>query len=160
MGILNWLIGKKEKKSESSESIEELDPQKIIDDSNKKAMEMFKEFEELNVNEVSNNDQEKQNKKDYNLNGSDFNNSIDKEILVKLDSHKSINLKELVEKNHRFVAVDVETANSQKGSICQIGMALVSMDGQISTIGIEVNPEQPFDAVSYTHLTLPTNREV
>lgn len=45
----------------------------------------------------------------------------------------------------RFVAVDVETANSNNHSICQIGLAMVSETGQIHTSSFLVNPEERFD---------------
>jgi DNA polymerase-3 subunit epsilon len=54
-------------------------------------------------------------------------------------------LKDLLRETYRFVAVDVETANRNQGSICQIGMALVSADGTIDTIGILIDPEQDFE---------------
>ena len=47
---------------------------------------------------------------------------------------------------YRFLAIDVETANNSKDSICQIGIAMVPTDGQIRTAGILVDPEQAFDA--------------
>lgn len=46
---------------------------------------------------------------------------------------------------YRFVAVDVETANRCQSSICQIGLAGVTATGDVKTIGLLVNPEQPFD---------------
>lgn len=46
----------------------------------------------------------------------------------------------------RFIAVDVETANSQHGSICQIGLALAASDGTITTKGLLIDPEQPFSS--------------
>ena len=54
-------------------------------------------------------------------------------------------LKDLLRETYRFVAVDVETANRNHSSICQIGMALVSADGTIDTIGILIDPEQHFE---------------
>ena len=45
----------------------------------------------------------------------------------------------------RFVAVDVETANSNNHSICQIGLAMVSDTGEIHTSSFLVNPEERFD---------------
>ena len=50
-----------------------------------------------------------------------------------------------LDQTFRFIAVDVETANRQKGSICQVGLAMVSGDGKIETIGILIDPEQPFE---------------
>lgn len=47
---------------------------------------------------------------------------------------------------YRFLAIDVETANNSKDSICQIGIAMVPTDGQIRTACILVDPEQAFDA--------------
>lgn len=45
----------------------------------------------------------------------------------------------------RFVAVDVETANRDTGSICQIGCAFVSDTGRISVNTYLVDPETHFD---------------
>lgn len=45
----------------------------------------------------------------------------------------------------RFVAVDVETANRDAGSICQIGCAFVSEAGKISVTTYLVDPETHFD---------------
>lgn len=49
-----------------------------------------------------------------------------------------------VDNRLRFVAVDVETANSSRGSICQIGLAFVSGDNDIVTEGYLVDPEEHF----------------
>lgn len=48
-------------------------------------------------------------------------------------------------KTYRFIAVDVETANSNTHSICQIGLAAVADDGQIDTTSILVDPEESFE---------------
>jgi DNA polymerase III epsilon subunit-like protein len=45
---------------------------------------------------------------------------------------------------YRFIALDVETANSDAASICQIGLACVDMDNRIETWAIHVNPLVPF----------------
>lgn len=50
-----------------------------------------------------------------------------------------------VDKDFRFIALDVETANSWSGSICQIGLACVSRDGEITCQSFFVDPEQHFD---------------
>lgn len=55
------------------------------------------------------------------------------------------------EKTYRFIAVDVETASYQSGSICQIGLALAKYDGTITTHSIYVDPQTPF-APSNTRL--------
>ncbi len=55
------------------------------------------------------------------------------------------NLSKLLERTYRFVALDVETANRQKSSICQVGLALVTANGNIETISILINPEQCFE---------------
>ncbi|WP_136441897.1 exonuclease domain-containing protein [Pacificoceanicola onchidii] len=41
----------------------------------------------------------------------------------------------------RFFALDVETANRQRGSICQLGVACVRPDGQIETWSSHVDPQ-------------------
>jgi DNA polymerase-3 subunit epsilon len=60
-------------------------------------------------------------------------------------SRKS-NLSNFLDRTYRFVAVDVETANRQQSSICQIGLALVAVSGHIETIGILIDPEQDFES--------------
>lgn len=44
----------------------------------------------------------------------------------------------------RFIALDVETANSNSSSICQIGLACVRGDGSIHVVSSLIDPEQPF----------------
>lgn len=44
-----------------------------------------------------------------------------------------------------FAALDVETANPDPGSICQIGMAFLLANGEIRTFGTYVDPGQKFD---------------
>lgn len=51
-------------------------------------------------------------------------------------------------RDFRFVALDVETANSHMGSICQIGLAAVDTDGQIETFGTLINPRSAFNPVN------------
>ena len=46
----------------------------------------------------------------------------------------------------RFVAVDVETASYESGSICQIGLAFVDHDGAIATYSTYVDPQSSFAA--------------
>lgn len=48
--------------------------------------------------------------------------------------------------NFRFIAVDVETANSDCATICQIGIACVGHDGALTTWSTLVDPGAPFDA--------------
>lgn len=50
------------------------------------------------------------------------------------------------EGDFRFVALDVETASSDAGSICQIGLACVQPDNEIQTFSMLVNPDTRFDA--------------
>ncbi|QTN34561.1 exonuclease domain-containing protein [Cognatishimia activa] len=47
---------------------------------------------------------------------------------------------------YRFIAVDVETANRGRHSICQIGLAYVSVSGDLRTESYLVDPEEPFSA--------------
>lgn len=47
-------------------------------------------------------------------------------------------------KQYRFVALDVETANGNRDSICQIGLAFVTAGGTIETVSTLVNPRQKF----------------
>lgn len=46
----------------------------------------------------------------------------------------------------RFIAIDVETANSDPSSICQIGMAFVGPDNEIEVVCTFVDPKQPFES--------------
>ena len=46
--------------------------------------------------------------------------------------------------SYRFIALDVETANSNNGSICQIGLACVNLSGEIITYSTYVNPQTHF----------------
>ena len=50
------------------------------------------------------------------------------------------------ESTFRFIAVDVETANRNSSSICQIGLAMATKNGAIETLGILVDPEQDFES--------------
>ena len=54
-------------------------------------------------------------------------------------------LHDFLTQTYRFVAVDVETANRQHSSICQVGLAMVAANGDIETISILVDPEQGFE---------------
>lgn len=44
----------------------------------------------------------------------------------------------------RFIALDVETANSGASSICQIGLACVTYNGAVHVASTLIDPEQPF----------------
>ena len=44
----------------------------------------------------------------------------------------------------RFIALDVETANSDAASLCQIGLACVRHDGAIEVFSTLIDPHQPF----------------
>jgi len=45
----------------------------------------------------------------------------------------------------RFIALDVETANGDSSSICQIGLACVAQDGDIINLGFLIDPEMGFE---------------
>lgn len=45
----------------------------------------------------------------------------------------------------RFIALDVETAGREAGSICQIGLCFVRDDGALQTYSVLVDPESPFE---------------
>lgn len=49
------------------------------------------------------------------------------------------------EKNHDFIAIDVETANADRASICQIGIACYSDGVVIAEWSSLINPEDYFD---------------
>lgn len=53
---------------------------------------------------------------------------------------------DLLNKTFRFIAVDVETANADVASICQIGLCCVDENGQTMTLGTLINPKTRFDA--------------
>ncbi|MEY8117630.1 exonuclease domain-containing protein [Falsihalocynthiibacter sp. BN13B15] len=53
---------------------------------------------------------------------------------------------ELFDRTFRFVAVDVETANGNQHSICQIGLAMVTEDGEIETLSYFVDPKEKFES--------------
>ncbi|WP_259987430.1 exonuclease domain-containing protein [Sulfitobacter sp. S190] len=65
-------------------------------------------------------------------------------IDTSLDLHRFLN------QTYRFVALDVETANQQHSSICQVGLAMVATNGDIETISILVDPEQGFESFNVT----------
>ena len=50
-----------------------------------------------------------------------------------------------LDQTYRFVALDVETANRQHSSICQVGLAMVATNGDIETVSFLVDPEQGFE---------------
>ncbi len=50
------------------------------------------------------------------------------------------------EDDYRFIALDVETANNDRASICQIGLACVGWDGEILIWSTYVNPDVSFSA--------------
>jgi len=50
----------------------------------------------------------------------------------------------LFSRSYRFVALDVETANADHGSICQLGLAMVDHDGIIETASFMIDPEVRF----------------
>ncbi|SDW17521.1 DNA polymerase-3 subunit epsilon [Ruegeria halocynthiae] len=54
-------------------------------------------------------------------------------------------LEDVLRGTYRFVALDVETANSDASSICQIGFAVSDGQGTILTFGTLVDPETHFD---------------
>lgn len=57
----------------------------------------------------------------------------------------------LPEGDFRFFALDVETANGDRGSICQIGIACVRPDNTIETWVTYVNPQTSTWAFTYIH---------
>jgi DNA polymerase-3 subunit epsilon len=48
----------------------------------------------------------------------------------------------------QFIAIDVETANADRASICQIGLVGFDLDGPVSSWQTLVNPEDAFDAMN------------
>jgi DNA polymerase-3 subunit epsilon len=63
------------------------------------------------------------------------------------DARATLNhLKEVPAGSFRFVALDVETANADASSICQIGLACVQRDNEIQSFSMLVNPCARFEA--------------
>lgn len=60
-------------------------------------------------------------------------------------AQSGISAKPLPKGKFRFIALDVETANGNASSICQIGLACVSADNSIQTYSTLINPEQQFE---------------
>lgn len=50
----------------------------------------------------------------------------------------------LFSRSYRFVALDVETANANRASICQLGLAMVDHNGAIETASFLIDPEVRF----------------
>lgn len=48
--------------------------------------------------------------------------------------------------DYRFVVIDVETANGWNGSICQIGLAMITLENRIETFSTLIDPECEFSA--------------
>jgi DNA polymerase-3 subunit epsilon len=57
---------------------------------------------------------------------------------------RGLPLPQMLERNLRFVALDVETANGDAASICQIGLALVEASGAMETFSFFIDPEEDF----------------
>ncbi len=61
------------------------------------------------------------------------------------DPRAPTNEANILNQTFRFIAVDVETANRDTSSICQLGLALVTDEGRIHTMSILIDPELAFD---------------
>lgn len=64
---------------------------------------------------------------------------------AKLPCREPISPVGLPAKTYRFIAIDVETANSAAGSICQVGLAGIDDAGHLETTSLYVNPDDYFD---------------
>lgn len=53
--------------------------------------------------------------------------------------------------SYRFIALDVETANSDRSSICQVGLACVRADGSIVTWSSYIDPETDDWSCTWVH---------
>jgi DNA polymerase III epsilon subunit-like protein len=135
VGIFGWLFGKK-----NNEEVDASDSEIIaaIKHSNNVAMEMFYEFEKANEEGRSEEVTKKYIDK-YNL-------EINQDLKSNNKFQDMLSSSEILSETYRFVAVDVETANKQKASICQIGLAMVQENGDIRTLGILIDPEDSFDS--------------
>lgn len=57
-------------------------------------------------------------------------------------------LEAILQNSYRFIAIDVETANSHVGSICQIGLACVVGDAVKDVVTLLIDPQCHFDAMN------------
>lgn len=57
-------------------------------------------------------------------------------------------LETVLSKSYRFIAIDVETANSDASSICQIGLACVGENGVEEVITLLIDPQCHFGAMN------------
>jgi DNA polymerase-3 subunit epsilon len=74
----------------------------------------------------------------------DNQNNEPREAMATLTKQTTITADNVLEQTFRFVAIDVETANADTSSICQLGLALVTDGGQIQTLSFLINPEMKF----------------
>lgn len=64
---------------------------------------------------------------------------------VKLKTKSNPDSHDILEQTFRFVAVDVETANADRSSICQLGIGMVTNEGHIHTLSFLIDPETEFE---------------
>lgn len=79
------------------------------------------------------------------------NDDKDHNLPVIIAPRKSISRNPFPEGEFRFFALDVETANGDRASICQIGIACVRPDNSIETWVTYVNPQTSVWAFTYLH---------
>ena len=60
--------------------------------------------------------------------------------------HTGPNAVSAISENLRFIALDVETANGDRSSICQLGLALVDFQGGIQTASFLIDPRVRFSS--------------
>ena len=113
--------------------------EEVIARTNNMAMQMFREFEDANKTGEAEEIAQKYIEK-YDLDQpqtSDF-----------TAKGRTVVLPDFFQNTHRFICVDVETSNQKPSSICQIGLALVSEAGAISSHSLLVDPEDSFNSMN------------
>lgn len=65
---------------------------------------------------------------------------------TKKSDHRPVLTEEnVLDQTFRFIALDVETANADNSSICQLGLALVTPEGHVHTLSFLIDPEMRFE---------------
>ena len=77
---------------------------------------------------------------------SNFFSSLFRKAKKPTPSADQIKHEDVFSKTYRFIAIDVETANSDPSSICQIGFALTDFEGEISVVSYLADPQQKFES--------------
>jgi DNA polymerase-3 subunit epsilon len=138
MKFLKALFAKTPKAEELDQEDELETAEEVIARTNKMAMQMFHEFEEANKTGQAEELAQKYIEK-YDLDQPQTSQKSDFPT-----KGRTVVLPDFGHNSHRFICVDVETANQKPSSICQIGMAFVSEAGAISSYSLFIDPEDNF----------------